>query len=560
MKRILSVILCIAMVLSTMSFTVFATEDSTDIPEGAEVVTIGSPADFDDFAAAVNYDNPTPSGSDGYYQGVKASWNKNLYVKITADIDMSEVTFTTAIGSYGNGGGFSGTLDGCGHKLYNYKVSGNWNYARALFRQAEDITVKNITFDHFISDSKGVADNKTRPAGVVFASVLGTKNVFENVTVTNSVCHGDNGLGILTGYGSGDYYNTYVTEYTFTNCKINNCTIYSETDRAAVLGEFGRDGDVILTISGCTFEDNELIATIDGVTTKSDLPVWYCHSSAYIERDCVFYTYEHFGYAEEGKLEQVEVNYALKAAMSGDTIIVVKDTEVTEAEAEIAFAKSVDINKGKTDSIAPDGYAWDTEGKLVKIIATIGDDNYWDLDEAIKAAGASDGDEIVIVRDTEITAEQAEAAFAKPVNIYRDNAADIDITIPEGYAWDTNNKLVKITPFVVTADKDTVYEGALVEITVTVNGKELVGAEWTLTFEADKFVQVGTEMLCGEWESEGNPTDQKVLATYTFRALAQGTEPVSASFNVNGDAWDYDGAITGKSFSGATPATVEIKK
>ncbi len=375
---------------------------NTEIPETAQVVTIGSAADFDDFAAAVNYDNPTPSGSDGYYQGVKASWNKNLYVKITADIDMSEVTFTTAIGSYGNGGGFSGTLDGCGHTLSNYKVSGNWNYARALFRQAEDITVKNITFDHFVSDGKGVADNKTRPAGVVFASVLGTKNVFENVTVTDSVLYGDNGLGILTGYGSGDYYNTYVTEYTFTNCTISNCTIYSETDRAAILGEFGRDGDVILTISDCTFENNTLHAKIDGVTTTSDLPVWYNHAAAVIERDGVFYTYEHFGYAEEGKDKLVEVNYALKAANSGDTIILVKDIEVTEDEAKTAFAKSVDINKDKTNSTAPDGYGWDTEGNLVKIIARIGETGYWDLDDAINAAHP--GQTVVLLDDIDLTA------------------------------------------------------------------------------------------------------------------------------------------------------------
>ncbi len=221
----------------------------------------------------------------------------------------------------------------------------------------------------------------------------------------------------------------------------------------------------------------------------------------------------------------------------------------------------MDINKGKTNSTVPDGYDWDTEGKLVKIIAKIGDDNYWDLDDAIEAANASAGDEIVIINNTEITAEQIEAAFAKPVNIYKDKSADIDITIPEGYAWDTNNKLFKITPFVVTADKDIVHAGGLVEITVIVKGKELVGAEWTLTFEADKFEQVGTELLCGEWESKGNPTDQKVLATYTFRALEQGTEPVSASFSVtNEDAWDYDGAMTGTSFSGVTPAIVEIEK
>ncbi len=305
--------------------------------EGANVVTIGSAADFDAFAAAVN--------GQTTYQGVQASWNANLYVRITADIDMSAVTFTTAIGGYGNAqGGFSGTLDGQGHKLYNYTVSGNWNYARALFRQASNITVKNITFDNFRSDAADAADIKTRPAGIIFASVLGTKNVFQNVTLTNSVLYGDNGLGTLMGYGSGDYSNAFVTEYIFDNCTVKGCTIYSETDRAAILGEFGRDGDVILTITNCDLSGNKLIATIDGATTESDLPVWYNHAAAAIEKDGKIYTYEF-------------VDTAIEAALAnGGTVVLAKDIALTEAQAASADTNDTKFNLSGYALTVPDTY------------------------------------------------------------------------------------------------------------------------------------------------------------------------------------------------------------
>ncbi len=100
--------------------------------------------------------------------------------------------------------------------------------------------------------------------------------------------------------------------------------------------------------------------------------------------------------------------------------------------------------------------------------------------------------------------------------------------------------------FVVSADKTEVKTGEEVTITVTLNGKDLVGGSWTLSYDATKFEYTGTDDLSDEFETS-TPFNSKAIATYTFKAIAQKSDSVVASFTLSEkDAWDYNGAMSGK--------------
>ncbi len=120
------------------------------------------------------------------------------------------------------------------------------------------------------------------------------------------------------------------------------------------------------------------------------------------------------------------------------------------------------------------------------------------------------------------------------------------------------DKITKAT-FSVTADKAEVKTGEVVNITVTLSGEDLIGGAWTLSFDPEKFEQVGTEALSGEFV-RSYTFDSEVIATYTFRAIAQVDASVVGTFTVTGeDAYDYNGAMSGKVESTVTPANVTIK-
>ncbi len=183
-KRILSVILCIAMVLSTMSFTVFATEGGAeDTTSGEATVTeIGSVAELNAFAEAVN-------NGDSF---------SGKTVKLTADIDLSGTPWQ-GIGVYKDDQkAFSGTFDGQMHTISNVTfadcsegVSGSEaNNYRGFFNHIYKATVKNLTvsgngFDTATIGSTeyggalivGHANQSTIKNCVAMGNISGTHNV-----------------------------------------------------------------------------------------------------------------------------------------------------------------------------------------------------------------------------------------------------------------------------------------------------------------------------------------------------------------------------------------------
>ncbi len=120
--------------------------------------------------------------------------------------------------------------------------------------------------------------------------------------------------------------------------------------------------------------------------------------------------------------------------------------------------------------------------------------------------------------------------------------------------------------FVVTADKTDCVIGETVTVTVDLEGTDLVGATWTLEYDATKFELVGGETtgaiygekyIGAEERDVFDPVEE--LAVYEFKAIVQEPDGVASSFTVkNGDAWTMSEAIAGDTVVPAivTPATV----
>ncbi len=96
--------------------------------------------------------------------------------------------------------------------------------------------------------------------------------------------------------------------------------------------------------------------------------------------------------------------------------------------------------------------------------------------------------------------------------------------------------------FVLETDKTEVVIGEIVTVTVTLKGKDLVGAKWTLNYDTERFEHLSGELI-GEAVAGTRDAfdDSELLASYTFKALAK--EPgVADAFTVTDtDAWSiYD--------------------
>ncbi len=117
--------------------------------------------------------------------------------------------------------------------------------------------------------------------------------------------------------------------------------------------------------------------------------------------------------------------------------------------------------------------------------------------------------------------------------------------------------------FTVTADKTEVVAGETVEVQVWLNGTGVSGAAWEFTYDKTMFtLQNGddTGVITGEM-AEAAFNGAKLLGTYTFEAIPQDNEVVTATFTVKdtADSWDYAGAMDGSSLEAAiAPAEVTI--
>ncbi len=93
--------------------------------------------------------------------------------------------------------------------------------------------------------------------------------------------------------------------------------------------------------------------------------------------------------------------------------------------------------------------------------------------------------------------------------------------------------------FIVEANKTEVYAGEEVTVTVRVDGNEIYGADWTLTWDDTKFaLDENSKPLEFHIVTGKDPLSKDtVIATYKFTAIAQTTDNVKGNFSI------ADGAI-----------------
>lgn len=268
LKRIMAIVLCIAMLLSTLSFTAFATEATeVDVWDGnvdtswydAEnpqtEYTLTTAEEFAGLAYLVNgaqtY-NPVLDNANtadfGYYCGKIAAPAENadsvdfegVTIKLAADLDLravysngdpvllpgNEYLTMMPIG-YSIYTPFKGTFDGQGHTISNI-FQGMWDalghpsdsydqyISLGVFGNVENATIKNLVVDNISFNAEAVL-------GGVAGRVKGT-SVFDTITIKNSIIGSSGGwrAGGLIGDANG-------------NLTVKNVSI-DETNKIAQVG------------------------------------------------------------------------------------------------------------------------------------------------------------------------------------------------------------------------------------------------------------------------------------------------------------------------------------
>ena len=264
MKKILSIVLTLAIVLGTVGVPVFAEE--VEVTENV-ITTISSLDDLTAFREAVN-------GGDAY---------EGRTVTLTENIELNSVADWTPIGNGERSGtgytgnAFKGTFDGGNHTISNLTItSGESSAAIGLFGVVDGGTVKNITLSNV---SINASSNKNAGAAI---GLMVNNAAADNIAVSGSVSAADGVGGVVgrmtvsgtisncvnsanvTGAAAGGivgkaYYTGTGVEMNITNCT-NSGTITGTTTG----GAGGIVGFSATNVSGCT-NNGTITSTADGV-------------------------------------------------------------------------------------------------------------------------------------------------------------------------------------------------------------------------------------------------------------------------------------------------------
>ena len=295
-KKLLSSILAICMLLSTMGTVTFASEtvdtwdgtvDTSWYNDTDTEFTITTAEQWAGFAYLVNgaqADNPAVNTKEtadfGYYCGKNAPKSdatgidfSGVTIKLGADLDFRAVdengelvklyggeNLSMMPVGYSKYTPFKGTFDGQGHSiknlfqggwdLYGFADSGDGVYL-GLFGVVEDATIQNIVIDNFNFSCE-------MNLGTV-AGRAGGQSTFDNITIRNTTVPGSGGwwAGGLIGWAYG-------------NQTISNIDI----DETNTIAQSGGHYDTAIggIIGGCNNVDGETIAFINcDVACKLDV-------------------------------------------------------------------------------------------------------------------------------------------------------------------------------------------------------------------------------------------------------------------------------------------------
>ncbi len=222
LKKLLASILALCMVLSTMSFSVFAAEEPVIVSEeGLEVPAWddtlpenywSGEADTDWYGdgTAEEFTLTTAEQLAGLAELIAGDNTfEGKIIKLGANLDMAGHEWVVASKD------FSGTFDGQYHTIYNLArtVNSGASGRIGLFGHVENGTVKNLTID-------GAEFYGYGPYGAVVAGSAWGECVFENITLKN--CRNEMYNTGSAGIVGLAYYDS---DYTFKNINIDNTNV-----------------------------------------------------------------------------------------------------------------------------------------------------------------------------------------------------------------------------------------------------------------------------------------------------------------------------------------------
>lgn len=139
-------------------------------------------------------------------------------IKLYDDIDMTGKVWSS-IWAHAESKKYVGTLDGQGHVVSNFTMSGKGMFSGTPGQTA---FFKNIVMDNANVSEGGIGGENNKQFRAVFIGQLYGNAEFHNVTVKNSYVAGKWGTGLLVGsLGAGDSAGNIV--------KIENCEMYNNT-------------------------------------------------------------------------------------------------------------------------------------------------------------------------------------------------------------------------------------------------------------------------------------------------------------------------------------------
>lgn len=285
LKKILASILCVAMVLSTMSFSVFA--DEADVWDGVSVTTewydanpnatefyINSASDLAGLAQIVN--NNTRTDWHPFYK-------TTIYLNV--DIDLNQNEWTPIGTSLADKTGFYGNFDGQNHTISNLWIS-NWSNDRAgLFGYTHvDAEGPRQQFKNFTVENATVTSSKNYVAAVIasaFVADIDNVHLKGDITIQGSryvggmVGHGYANMSNCTVEAEGTINSTYwccgsLIGYIGENSTGRDCKVIGTGDdglslwsaMAGIGGAFGMPNE------DCTF-DNISVANVNIDTSEA---------------------------------------------------------------------------------------------------------------------------------------------------------------------------------------------------------------------------------------------------------------------------------------------------
>ncbi len=274
-----------------------------------------------------------------------------------------------------------------------------------------------------------------------------------------------------------------------------------------------QDSESIVNIYGGDFSNaigvEGPVSVAGGLTVyNGSFDVWYTGYDKFVtETKAVVYNEETARYSLVDAVARIEANNksyatladAIEAAKAGETVKLLTVVEITAADAENAINKGVVINKGGTESAAPEGYKWTADGDLAAkvYVAEVNGVAYETLAEAVAAANANDV--ITMIAD--------DLAAAGIEILMKDITIDLNgFTISNKNAERKPGAIFAVNNSVLTI-KDTKGTGKIIAALdlTTEENKGWVGNDPTIVSDASNTSNKGSLVIeGGSFISEGN--------------------------------------------------------